>query len=52
MSILVYVSATLDGKLPDVKVSPAEFCQVPGKLYSVPMNLKLAPVFKLIRFLQ
>ena len=50
--ILVYVSATLEGKLPDVKVSPAEFCQVPDKLYSVPTNLKLTPVFKLVRLLQ
>ena len=28
--IFVYVSATLLGKFPEVNVSPAVFCQVPG----------------------
>ena len=40
------------GKLPEVNVSPVVFCQVPGRVYLVPTNLKLEPVMKVVKPLQ
>ena len=39
----------MEGNFPEVKVSPAVFCQVPERAYFVPTNLKVVPVVKLVR---